>query len=247
MSLRQALLALAAGLSITACVPPPHATAPTETAPPELELVTYQVDPSQTAKVQAILRRVFSGVGEVHGTLSEAPGGRIAVLAPATVHEGVARLVADIGQNTEPDPAPANVRFTYWMVGGSPADTDTGPLPVALKPVSDTLAAIVGWDGPQWFRLVGHTTLTSIDGDRAEAESSSLQIQQIASIDPATGTIIADVDLELWVDDSGRIPKMETRVQVQPGQTLILSTLDGGGTLPGHLYVIVRADILPGA
>lgn len=245
MSFRPACFA---ALLLTACWGPPPDRTAAPSAAPELELVTYSVAPAASPKVQGILRRLLRpSDDDAVGTYAEAPGGRIAVLAPATVQSGVAAMLAEVGTAESADPAPANLRFTYWMVSGTPADAQPGPVSAELRPLADTLAAIAGWDGPQFFRLVGHTTLTSIDGDRAEAASRRLQVAQIASIDPATGHILADIDLELRLDSPGSSPEMETRVQLQPGQTLILSTLDGGDAGSGHFYLVVRADILPAA
>ncbi len=241
-------LVLATTFALAACVPPPATPAPAApAAEPELELVTYKVNPATSSKVQGILGRLLRpNQDDAVGTYAEAPGGRIAVLAPASVQSGVAAMLEEVGSSDAVEPAPANLRFSYWLVSGTPSTSGTGPLPTNLKPLSDTLASIVGWDGDQFFRLVGHSTLTSVDGERAQSDAADLSVEQTAAIDQGTGRILADVDLRLAVEGPGRPPELETRVQLAPGQTLILSTLDGGSQQPGQMYVIVRADILPG-
>lgn len=247
-------LLFAAGGALSGCLPTtPAAPAP----PPDHQLVTYAVDPALSPQVQGVLRRLLRpGSEDARGTISEAPGGHIAVLAPVSVHEGVAALITRLQADAGEQAPPANLRFTYWVVQGRPVEEPV-PLRAGLAPLEDTLAAVSRWDGLQEFRLVGHSTLTSLDSDRGASHSERLRVSQVASLDPASGHILADVDLELEREGTrGPSPKLETRVQLQPGQTLVLSTLDapssaGVGTTTGshspsaHIYVVVRADLLP--
>ena len=240
-------LLLAAALLFVGCVPPAPQSpvAPAPEADDALELITYDVAPEALPKAQAIVGRLLRSGGDSGpvGRYAEAPGGKLAVLAPADVHAGMKSLLAHVSAGAESAPPVRNLRFTYYVVGGTPATGETGPPAAELTALSDTLSAIQGWDGPQWFRLVGHTTLTNLDGEMARSSSSRLSVRQVASIDAATDRIHADIDLSL--ESAGHDPSLDTRVQLQPGQTLILSTLDGGGELPPHLYTIVRADVLP--
>lgn len=254
MALPRTCLVIAACVALSGCLPtPPAAPAPA----PAQQLVTYSVEPALSPQVQGVLRRLLRpGSEDARGTISEAPGGHIAVLAPASVHEGVAAMIATLQAEAGEQAPPANLRFTYWLVQGSPVEEPV-PLRAALAPLQETLAAVSRWDGVQDFKLVGHSTLTSLDSDRGASHSERLRVSQVASLDPATGHILADVDLELEREGArGPSPRLETRVQLQPGQTLVLSTLDApgatqgtaGAPLPGgaHLYVVVRADLLPG-
>ena len=236
------LLAILFSTALAGCASP-QAPAPEGDAEPVLELVTYSLHPSQSATVQGVLSRLFRSQSEAVGKYSEAPGGRIAVLAPASVQAGVAELIEQVGQTEAVETGPANVRFSYFLVGGESA-TQSGPVSADLTPLADTLGAIEGWDGPQRFWLAGHSTLTSLDGERAQSSSARLGLSQVATIDPTSGHIVADIELSVTGDASSG-PAMETRVQLKPGQTLILSTLDGGAKQPDNLYVIVRADVLP--
>jgi len=162
------------------------------------------------------------------------------VAAPESIHRGIEEIIAEIDA-TPPDPAPS-ISITYWIVTGAP-DEKTSWSP-RLDALGSVLEGIASADGPTEFALLEKVDLRSRSGERASAETRHYWVDQRAT--SRAGGVLADLNLS----GKGGAGKVRTRVNLEPGKTLVL----GQSALPqafirepseSSLYFIVRAQVEP--
>jgi hypothetical protein len=183
-------------------------------APPgaNLDLVAYDVPHGYGRQVTPIVRRMFFDMGQnPPGRVEPTPDGRMIVLAPAGLQAGIRRFLDSLA-GRPPAPPPVGVRLEYWFVVGVP-----GPavdVPAALGEVKDALAEVARTQGPMSFRLVERLELGTLADEEGHVEGRIARVNQEVAI--AEGALVADLSLEL------RTSGIKTRVQLKPGQTLVL-------------------------
>jgi hypothetical protein len=212
----------------------------------ELVLRGYSTPGRAEAWDEAISRILFNAApGEQRiGSVEVGPDGRLLVLAPRSVHEGLAELIESRSEAAAAD-APSSVVTTYWFVAGHPshAPPKRGD---QLRNVASALDEIEKVQGPQEFRLIERLVLRQAEGVRSSARSPLIHVLQ--EVTTSDGRFVADVQ----VDPSGPT-SINTTVNVRADQLLVLAqlgldeTLDpwaGQGTRHGDttLYVILRAQ-----
>lgn len=205
-------------------------------------LATYEVPPGYESRVEDVLNRAFwrgENIPLLGRALQGAPG-TVVVAAPANAQDDVKAVIARLGQLDAAVAQPQNVRLSYWMVGGKKATAvDTSTLPPAI---SSQMAEVASTEVPMHYEVVFHESLLSLDGSRAQAKGANFMISQVVSVTPA-GSILADIDI-----DTHSGVGTETRVQLAPGQVLVMGQTAGTGGVdpdaPAYdaLFYVVRPD-----
>jgi hypothetical protein len=222
----------------------PNVPTPAGGIPANLVLRTYDVPGDGAAQVRAVLKDVFwigsdgKDSNKYLGRAEVAPNGRLAVMASEGVQEGVKAFIDSLAQKP-PKPAPT-LETTYWLVFGTPGQS-AAPSP-ALGEVASALQQIEKADGPTEFTLGEKLTMTQVSGEMAKVQGRDAQVRQSAS---SNGTVIS---AELSLERMGQ--KFETRVNLTPGQILVLGS-SGAVTREKSLplqtvYVLMRAGIHDG-
>ncbi|MCB9686817.1 MAG: hypothetical protein H6738_13165 [Alphaproteobacteria bacterium] len=200
-------------------------------APPEhvpAVLRTWDLPPGAAPRLVASLDRVLRDQGDA----TEGPGGSLVVVGPATVVAGVDAVVKRVVDGPPPPP-PSNVDLRWWFVRGEPAaETTRGP---GLEALSATLDTLVATDGPMALSLVATRDLRTLDGQQGQIEDQDLKLTQIASIEPTSRTVIADVEVGV-----GPAAEVRTRLALKDGTVAVLSQTGGAGSL----YILVRPEII---
>lgn len=233
------LVPLLAVLSFSACDFGSHGASAPVAAP--LVLHTYDVPKGSAQKIRGVLMNVLwigsegKDSNKYIGRAEVAPDGRLIVMAPESVHEGVKTLLATLPQ--KPEKEPGTIKLNYWVVTGLPGKSEA-PLTPALEEIAPALKELEKNDGPMSFTLVEKLQVSSLSSERGKLNGRDTSARQfINSI--SDGLITADIELERMGQ------KLETRVRLEPGQLVVLASsgapsrdnVDTGRTV----YFLVRA------
>lgn len=229
-------IVLLAALFTASCFPVSDSAV--EACDHDLLLKTYEVPAGYGDKMASVLRRVLPGD---QASVSEGPNGEIVMVGSASLHEGVAELVASVHAGRGALEPPRNITVEYWAVWGSPAGEPGRD--GALSPVSTALTAIeADAGGPMAFELMAKNTVISLDGHQGEIRGSDgFSVEHTATIDPGTGALIADISI------SRRGVGPQARVLLQPNQWLVIGEVgrpEEGTT--STLYYLARAVVSGG-
>jgi hypothetical protein len=167
------------------------------------------------------------------GRAEVSPDGRLIVMAPESVHEGVKTLLGTLPQ--KPEKEPGTIKLNYWVVTGAPGKSEA--LAPTLEEIAPALKELEKNDGPMSFTLVEKLQVSSLSNERGKLNGRDTQARQFTTI--ADGLITADLEIER----QGQ--RLETRVRLEPGQTVVLASsgmpskdnVDTGRTV----YFLVRA------
>ncbi|MEZ4452618.1 MAG: hypothetical protein R3B09_24375 [Nannocystaceae bacterium] len=241
--------------------PPPAATTgPTAASDDTPLLRTYAVPQEQSRAIESALRDALRTGNELPplGTVERLPDGRLVVVAPAGVQEGVAALLRDL----DPEKA-APVRtaeLQYWIVVGEPSAEAEGV--DAVPDIAPALRAVVESQGPMKFRLFEQMRLSSLLDDRAEAEGARMEAKQFVT--EVGGRLVADLNLKVATLDRepgalnslcahNRCKELRSRVHLDPGQLLIVGQSSvlfdakaGADARASTLFYVVRGQIRSG-
>ncbi len=244
MPCRRLALALAA-LLVTACPPRAAEAPPPNGAPPaNLVLRSYDVPNNGAERLRGVLKELLwlnangkEASTTYIGRADVAPDGRLLVLAPESVQEGVRALVTSV--STKPVKPPGTLRLAYWAVLGAPNKGDPAPLEEALKEVAPALAEVEKTDGRQTFSLLEKLSSSALSGERAWLSGRDVNVYQYASIEQ--GVVVAEVKVE-----RPRLgQRYEARVQLKAGQLVVLASAGSASKEPNEagrtVYFLLRA------
>jgi hypothetical protein len=215
-------------------------------AEPAPVLRTYDVPAGYGADIRSILNHAMDNGENAPRTarIELSPNGKLIVVGPPGIQDGVKDLLDQLAK-APPEQLPPTIGFTYWLVIGKKAK-DAGAVPPELSELSPALAAIQKADGPVTFVAYEKMSLLSQSDESAEQWSGKRSYaRQHATLHE--GKIIADLDLKTGTQNS-----LQTRVQVAPGQLLVLGQSGWSGQNPNAnpgavsddtLYWIARADV----
>jgi hypothetical protein len=239
--MRSFFVVLLAALALCAC----QKTPPTESNPVELQ--TYDVPKGSVRPLITTMKDAF-WVDEKTAPVGRAtitPDGRLMVVAPRNVQTGVQTLVDQVTKH--PPTIDSTIELHYWLVMGRATPT-AAPASAALKEVEPALDEIVRAQGPQTFTLVQHVQLSSLQDEWGKAEAapgdsptSKLVISQHAV--QSDDGVFGQLEIHYGKNDA-----IETRVNLAPGQTIVLGTTgqrmggvaDAGDGDGATLYYLVR-------
>lgn len=215
------LVAALAVLFLASCELRSGANTPAATngVPSNLVLRSYEVPSGGAQRLRSVLKELlwFGSEGKDSskfvGRADVGPDGRLIVLAPESVHEGVKTLVASIVAN--PIKEAGTVRLSYWVVIGAPGKSEA-PLAASLAEVAPALAELEKNDGPMSFALVEKLVVGTLSGEHGEFMGRDTSVKQFATL--IDGQLTADIRLERMMQ------KLETRVRLEPGQLVVLAS-----------------------
>ncbi|PCC75416.1 hypothetical protein SAMN02745121_03857 [Nannocystis exedens] len=237
--------------------PPAPSTAPAPADSDEPLLRTYTVPPEQARSIEQALASALSTGKDLPplGTVERLPDGRLVVVAPPGIQDGVAALIAGL------DPAKAppvrTAEFDYWIVVGEPAQAAEGV--DAVPDIAPALQAIVASQGPMRFRLHESMHLSSLIDERAEADGALMQARQTVS--EVGGRLVADLNLVVAQQAKDRAHlltcaehcnQLRSRIHVDPGQLLVVgqASLEASDAkaqhVPKTMFYIVRGQLRTG-
>ncbi|MBL9105752.1 MAG: hypothetical protein JNL82_32825 [Myxococcales bacterium] len=239
-------LVLAGLLGAAACQAGPLPQAPPIDEDAAL-LRTYAVPPQQARSLERALASALSTGKDTppRGTVERLPDGKLVVVAPPGIHEGVAALVAGLDAGA---PAPAHTaEIDYWVVVGEAAGESGGVEGSELTPA---LQAIVRDQGPMRFTTLEKVRVASLIDESASVHGNRLEVGQVVT--DVGGRLVADVDLT--IDPSadfdpdqrchrGACKSFRTRVHVNPGQLLVIGQTGlaaPAGAAGRSLFYVVR-------
>lgn len=236
----------------------PAAPAP---AASDITLRSYDLPPGHGPKIRPILSNLMKkGDDQPVGRTALSPDGRLIVLAPESIHQGVASFLKDLKESGSEVKPPPSIALSYWLIVAAP-----GPSPQAeqcgskglrcLRGGPDLVKAVEAVDatqgpgaGPTHYTLLEHLSIRSMDSERAELNGAASQIEQRASV--AGGKIVADLSVRVMAQQA---PGVRTRLQFSPDQTVILGQMAfreprGGESSPddnakGMLLFVTRGKV----
>jgi len=173
------------------------------------------------------------------GRARVAPGDQVLVLAPASVHEGLAEVIAARLEG-QGQIHPTEIAMSYWFVAARPIQGEPR-YGKGLDEVRSVLQDLVVVEGSQEFTLYEHIDLRQASGFRTDTESPRARILQTASV--SGPSVIVDLTAQL----SGSRNRVHTVLNLEDGQFLVLgqSSLDARDLDRSFkdvtLYTIVRA------
>jgi hypothetical protein len=209
-----AIIALTMGMLTTGCN---TNSEDTEGNYPGLVLRSYEVPAEYAAEVSSIINNLLTPAGGLAplGAASISRGGVVVVTAPASVHAGIEKMIADIGK-TKPEPA-SMVSLTYWIVVGTPAKETA--LSAQLNEIEPALKAVSTSEGPMAFSLLERLKVQSMSGKAASLVGSFASVEQRATV--RESSVLGDISVGL-IGIPGRHRDFVTKVQIGLDNVLVL-------------------------
>jgi hypothetical protein len=210
--------------------------APPPADPNPLELRTYDVPKGVARGLQTVVKDVFWVADKTPpvGRATITPDGRLAVVAPRNVQEGVQALVDNVVKN--PPMLEPTISLHYWLLVAHPAAAPS-PTPPGAKEVEPALVEIQKSTGPQTFTGIQKVDLSTLSDEWGSVEASNLKIKQHA-VQTSDG-VFADITVDL-VRNPGRL---DTKVHLKPDQVVVLAATSpqpGDAGESETLYYLVR-------
>jgi hypothetical protein len=210
-----------------------------------LLLRSYEVPAEYAAEVNSVINSLLtpSGVAPI-GTARIGPGGVVIVTAPASVHSGIEKMIADIGK-AKPEPPPI-ISLTYWIVEGRPAKETAWP--PQLNEIESALKAVSASEGAMSFGLHERLKIQSMSGESATLSGGIASVRQVATV--REGRVLGSIEIRL--DRMGL--SFYTKVQIGLNKVLVLGqsgcrksqSLSGAQEIKNepesNVFYIVRAD-----
>lgn len=207
--------------------------------PQNLVLRSYEVPNNGAQRMRGVLKELlwFGADGKDSskfvGRADVGPDGKLLVLAPESVHDGVKNLVASM--TAHPVKEPGTVRIDYWVVTGTPGKSEA--LPPGLQEVSPALAQVEKNDGPMAFALVEKLSVNSLSNERGSMDGRDTHVRQFTNV--VDDQVTADLDIERFGQ------RMTTRVRIKPGVLTVLAsagmTSKDQGETNRTVYFLVKA------
>jgi hypothetical protein len=228
--------------------------------PQEMQMRTYRVPEGlNTPEFRGDLSRSLTTGEQKLGTVQTLSDGTLLVTAPASVHEGIEDLVAEMSQrrSAEPVAAPATVTISYWFLLGRPREgggvevaSPTLERNAAMRPV---LEEIVGAQGGMQFELLEQLQLRSLDnGTHGAIRGRRISAEQRV-MEHGGDERLADIKITIF-GPRGVRHTLESRIRLEPGRYVVLgqtafndkgdkpSALESlGGDL--MLYYVISSEI----
>lgn len=211
-------------------------------------LQTYAVPPEIAEEVRnALSGALWRGQNDPPiGQVTLMPNGSLVVTAPASVQEGVGRIIHDITEN-RPGPTPS-IRFDLWVVAASPGEGTQAS--DALEEVAPALEVIRKAKGPLEFELVEKLSTVARTGrDDSSVRGARASMQVRASLRTAEDNQqVVAAKLRTGVGGFGWDSSLEAQAEMRPGELLVVGQSALGsqpGTPPTNrqVYYIVRATL----
>ena len=211
---------------------------------------TYAVTPAESQRIKAVLRSLLQETehGAGHGRVEDAGDGRLVVVAPPSIHEGVAELVEQVRSGDAASPG-ETVEVTYWFVAGTPGKTTELKAHPSIAPA---LQEIVEHEGPMAFEVLETASVAGLLDERAHASGDKFRVSQTVS--RSDERFLANLQVNGAMNfRAGLGLSLETRVAVEPGKLVVVgqsglagAKQDGAsGDAERRLFYILKLDTKP--
>lgn len=232
------LLLITCLVALSSCDLTKHPETTSNGVPSNLVLRSYDVPNNGAQRLRGTLKDLlwFGGdnkdANRFVGRADVGPDGRLIVLAPESVHDGVKTIIASLASS--PTKEPNTIRIDYWVVRGSAGD---GELPANLGEIATALNEVKKNDGPMAFDLVEKLSVSALPNERGVMDGRDTRVRQFTNV--VDGNVIADLDLERFGQ------KLSTRVRIKPGVVVVLGSAGMTSTdqkdTTHSVYFVVRA------
>lgn len=200
-----------------------------------LTLKTYEVPEGSANEISNtvvfLLRSDSKGMGRARALGSD----QIAVLAPASIHEGVEALINSATEAQASDSS--RIRFHFWLVAIQPGESSD--LEDSLAPISEALQSVSDNLGPAAFTRLDYleqvvdsqSRVSRIRGNKLQAEVTS----------PMVRADRVSASLELHSPESGYL---ETEMTIKAGETIVLGLVgaENDGIGNGFQAFVMQAE-----
>lgn len=196
--------------------PAPHTHTPSAQTPPETEpepalaLETYALPKGYAEALIPMLKSLLDQGEDRVGKVSPMPGDRVAILAPAPLHTGIAKLIEEI-QSSDAVVPPQTIALNYWLVVGRPGVTNASDF-TAIAPALESINEV---SGPSEFAMLETARLLSLNGEHAQTNGRHLHVEQ--RISSLGGHHIGELSMR-----TRRGNEINTRVRLEPEKLLVL-------------------------
>jgi hypothetical protein len=208
-----------------------------------LVIRTYEVPEDSAERYASVLRHLLFGTkkGELAARVGVLPDGRLVVVGPMSIQQGVEELVAGMKQLPQ---GPETVGITYWVVAArSAAELSLDP---SLREIGDPLAELSKREGGLAFRAIDKIAVRSSSDARASHDGRRTEIQQ--TVHAQGDELLADLKIRSSAARSG---PLDTQVPLVPGKPIVLGEMgvepdlwpDGGEPVRTRVFYVVRAHI----
>lgn len=222
-----------------AALAPPASVAPEAAA--EVEMKAYEVPGMRGPELVGVLKQVLSRGSDSPplGRATAMDDGRVLVVAGPGIQAGVASLCEALQSETPTEPK--TVKLSYWIVYADAAEnTEIADMDI----LSEALNEVAEATGPSRFSLAEHASIASIANTSARTRGKLARFEQVASLHG--DTVVADLSIEFNPHVRG-MPihnRLETRMSLEPGETVVLGRSGHLGDEPhDEVLYVVRAEL----
>lgn len=210
---------------------------------------TYVVTPAESQRIEAVLRSLLQETehGAGHGRVEDAGDGKLVVVAPPSIHEGVAELVEQV-RSGDTASTGETVEVTYWFVAGTPGKTAELDAHSSIAPA---LQEIVEHEGPMAFEVLETASVAGLLDEHSQASGDKFRVSQTVS--RSDERFLANLHVNGAVG-SGLLLSLQTRVAVEPGKLVVVGqsgfAKNTRGNAPDEspgrrLFYILKLDTKP--
>lgn len=237
---RKMLLLIPVAFLTVACSDAPRSTAG-KTDPEPVVLELYSTEGVSAPRVAVALEELVSGASGSAGSVAPLPNGQVAVAAPASVQDGVARIIERLAE-AGPDPSPREVRrirIQQWLIEAAPAQKTR--VPTDLEPLEDLLRPIADSAGPLTFEARDRVEHVTTENNESFVQGRVLETTTRTRTRGDRILIGANIDTPMFGG-------LRTDLALDSGEQVVLAQIgrplqaDEDGD---HLIVfVIRADFL---
>ncbi|MDX9719504.1 MAG: hypothetical protein RBU37_02065 [Myxococcota bacterium] len=175
-----------------------------------ISLMSFAVTPGREDSAASVLRGLLSSEGF---RVSTVPG-RIMVLAPEHMKEGIQQIVTDT-LSIDQDAADSHTfELNYWLLRARPGSPDSSTLPE----LAEALKVVNEEQGPTRFELVERLSLLSGGGEFASAKGRQLDVDQ--RVFQSSGKLNGEFKIRVF-----NRPLIDTRLRIGLEQTIVLGSV----------------------
>ena len=209
----RAFLPITLLLLASACTPTDHASPSSESSETEpFVLELYSTGDASARHVAVALDQLLD---EVLGQVRALPNGQVAVAAPASIQNGVARVIERLVEAGEP--TIRRIRVRQWLIEGSPAER-TG-IPDELTALEPSLQATAESMGAMAFRSLDNVEHVMLEDTGSAIRGKLLETE----VDARTTADRIVLDLNVGTPMFGGV---RAEIGLDPGEHIVMAQIE---------------------
>lgn len=215
------------------------------TAPQDnLVLRTYEVPDGTALDLRLAVGNLLRSTSDEGGNIGNAAvldSGRIAVLAPASIHAGVEDVIQNAGEAGREEPS--RIRFQIWLVEAKAGSSSE--IPASLAPVADSLRSVADNLGGATFSRMDYVEQVVRSGAHEASIGGHKLRGEVHDVIARGEHIEARFDLNSLQFVNNRPPgRVETEISFTTGETLVLGVVGAESEGEGETFqaFVVRAE-----